>query len=181
VAHSSNIRSSSGLAVLSLGLALSACAPVPVATWVAAPAEAPNFASRLRCGSQLVTLGFTGEAMHLRTDNARFALHAVPAESGAKYEAVDDATTSLWNKGRAWMLTLHGQDYPVCRTVSSGAQAFRATGNEPGWQLDIYGPHFSFVTQDERVRVSGRTPVPQVSADVTTYSVATEAGPLTAL
>lgn len=181
MAHSSNIRSSSGLAVLSLGLALSACAPVPVATWVAAPAEAPNFASRLRCGSQLVTLGFTGEAMHLRTDNARFALHAVPAESGAKYEAVDDATTSLWNKGRAWMLTLHGQDYPVCRTVSSGAQAFRATGNEPGWQLDIYGPHFSFVTQDERVRVSGRTPVPQVSADVTTYSVATEAGPLTAL
>ncbi|MCM5571227.1 META domain-containing protein [Burkholderiaceae bacterium FT117] len=172
--------------VLPLGLALSACAVAPDAPSTRpAPAgersaRAEAFAVKLRCANRELTIGYAGEQMEMRVGGERFALRPVPAASGAKFEAQGDATTVFWSRGQRAMVTLRGEAWPECRVVAHGSQAFRASGNEPGWRLEIYGPGLRFETADGDVRVFRRAGEPVLAAGKTTWTVQAADGPLTA-
>lgn len=168
---------------------LAACSAPPVgpqtpeagATAPTGAAQPPAaFASSLQCGGHQASTGFDGDTMQLRLADERFALRQTRSGSGARYEAVDDPSTWYWNKGSRALVSVRGQDWPECRIVARGSQAWRAVGNEPGWQLDLYGPQLRFGTADGRLQASGRVPVPAVTAGTRRYAVGTDAGPLTA-
>lgn len=173
----------SRIGALGLILALSACASAPggAPTPSEAPgaSERPPFALRYLCGNSGVTVGFVGDQMEMRVASERYALRPVPAASGAKFEAYGDPATTFWSRGERAMVTLRGEALPECGVVAHGSQAFRATGNEPGWRLEIYGPQLRFETADGSVRVFRRSGEPVVSAGAMTWSLQAAGGPLT--
>jgi len=136
------------------------------------------FATRLRCGDRDVTLGYAGERMEMRADGERFALHQVPTASGVKFEADGDPTTTVWSREQRASVSLRGKALPECRVVARGSQAFRASGNEPGWLLEIEGSSVRFEAADGSVRVFSRTREPVVTAGATTWTAFTTGGPL---
>mgnify|MGYP001165993509 FL=1 len=171
--------------LLPLGLALSACAvisdapPSGRATAGEHGAREEAFAVKLRCGDRVLAVGYAGDRMELRADGERYALRPVPAASGAKFEAEGDPATTFWSRGERAMVTLRGEALPECGVAAHGSQAFRATGNEPGWRLEIYGPQLRFETADGSVRVFRRSSEPVASADAMTWSLQLAGGPLT--
>lgn len=171
----------SRIGALGLILALSACASAPGGA--PTPQEASevrqSFALRYLCGSRAVTVGFVADRMEMRVASERFALRSVPAASGAKFEAESDPATTFWSRGERAMVTLRGEALPECGVAAHGSQAFRATGNEPGWRLEIYGPQLRFETADGSVRVFRRSSEPVASADAMTWSLQLAGGPLT--
>jgi uncharacterized lipoprotein YbaY len=72
------------------------------------------FASTLRCGDQLVMVGMLGDTLNLAVGEARYPLRQVVSASGARYEAVDDPTTTFWSKGGRATLVVKGNAYPEC-------------------------------------------------------------------
>lgn len=171
----------SRIGALGLILALSACASAPGGA--PTPSEASevrqSFALRYLCGSRAVTVGFVADRMEMRVASERFALRSVPAASGAKFEAESDPATTFWSRGERAMVTLRGEALPECRVVAHGSQAFRATGNEPGWRLEAYGPQLRFETADGGVRVFRRADSPVLGAGVTKWTLQAAGGPLT--
>ncbi len=115
-----------------------------------------------------------------------YVLGRTRAASGARYEA---DTLTFWNKGGEALLALAGRSFEGCRMVALRSPwdearyrgiEFRATGNEPGWALELdegrairfrygYGEH------------QAATPVPEpiTSGTTTTYRARTEAHDLT--
>ena len=61
-----------------------------------------------------------------------FAMQQIEAASGARYVAVDDATTSFWSKGDAATLVIRGQAYPSCMQVTAKASPFRTVSRHRG-------------------------------------------------
>jgi len=132
-------------AVTTAGRATSVSDPMPidpskptadVGTLMLKPYQALAFASVFYCGDTRVEVGFTDSAMRMLARNQAFDLRQVVAASGARYEAVNDPTTSFWNKGERATLVIRGKAYPEC-FEGEPALPLRATGNEPGWRLDI--------------------------------------------
>lgn len=72
------------------------------------------FASTLRCGDQLVMVGMLGDTLNLAVGEVRYPLRQVVSASGARYEAVDDPTTTFWSKGGRATLVVKGNAYPEC-------------------------------------------------------------------
>ncbi|WP_187272297.1 META domain-containing protein [Zeimonas arvi] len=171
--------------VLPFVLALSACAAVPDAPPAGRVLAGEHgvreeaFAVKLRCDDRVLTVGYAGDRMQLRAGDELFALRPVPAASGAKFEAEADPATTFWSRGERAVVTLRGEPLPGCRVVAHGSQAFRATGNEPGWRLEIYGPQLRFETADGSVRVFRRSGEPVASAGAMTWSLQAAGGPLT--
>jgi len=168
------------MGMLALGVALSACASAPVAA--PAPSEAAEpFALQYLCGDRDVTVGFVGDMPQMRAGGGSFALRQVPAASGAKFVAAGDPTTVFWSKGDKAAVTVRGEAWPECRSVATGSQALRASGNEPGWRLEAYGPSIRFETADGGIRLSRRLGPPAVSLGTTTYTAPAASGVLTAV
>ena len=132
--------------------------------------QAEAFSSTLRCGDQLVTVGMVGDAVQLTVGETRYALRQVEAASGAKYAAVDDPTTTFWSRGDRAMLAVKGTRYPECVRADVAAPAFRASGNEPGWQIEI-GTRMVFASADGGTRVDALTPAARTAAGVQHYAV----------
>jgi heat shock protein HslJ len=65
---------------------------------------------------------------------------------------------------------------PAPAVVTGG---FRATGNEPGWRLDITGSEMSLLTNLGQDRLVAVTPPAQVTGDTTTYVARTAEGEMT--
>jgi uncharacterized lipoprotein YbaY len=93
---------------------------------------------RLRCGEQSVSVDYSRDPVRMIVGGEAFELRAVPAASGAKYEASGDPATTLWNKGASTTLVLRGKAYPECS--SAAGEVFSARGNgragcctAPGW------------------------------------------------
>ena len=82
------------------------------------PYETAAFSAPLMCGprSASVGVGRSGEReiLQLTVGNERFELYETAAASGARYEAVTDARTSVWFKGERATLTVRGETYPEC-------------------------------------------------------------------
>jgi heat shock protein HslJ/uncharacterized lipoprotein YbaY len=123
------------------------------------PYTAQAFAADLECGDRKVTVGFVGDVMRLATGDRAFDMRPVASASGAKYEAVGDPSTTLWNKGDETIIVIKGQTYPPCtKSGSDAAMSFRATGNEPGWRLDIGEAAMTLLTNDGKTRIVTPTP-----------------------
>jgi heat shock protein HslJ len=72
---------------------------------------------------------------------------------------------------------------PTVATARSPAKtdtAFRATGNEPGWRLDIGRTELTLLTNFGQTRLVAPTPAAQVSGATTKYVARTDQGDLTA-
>jgi uncharacterized lipoprotein YbaY len=117
--------------------------------------EARDYVSptRLRCGEQFVSVDYSREPVRMIVGGETFQLRAVPAASGAKYEASDDPSTTLWNKGASSMVSVRGKAYPECSPAAllQGAwmvEEIDSTGIIEGSQLTL---NFS-----AEGRVSGR-------------------------
>jgi len=156
-------------AVMSIA-ALSMLAACADDAGVKPPGQEQAFASVLRCGDQLVTVGMVGDAVQLTVGETRYALRQVEAASGAKYEAADDPATTFWSRGDRAMLVVKGTRYPECVRVDAAAPAFRAGGNEPGWEIEI-GTRMVFATADGRIRVDALTPAARTVAGAQHYVV----------
>lgn len=123
-------------------------APTPIATYssdidqintgvlLLRPHQPRLFASHMICGDQPV-LAYPDKA-HLRVkiNDRDLTLSPVVAASGAKYAAMNDETTSFWNKGYHATLTVDGEAYPEC-TVMSARLPLEAIGHEPAWSLSM--------------------------------------------
>jgi heat shock protein HslJ/membrane-bound inhibitor of C-type lysozyme len=121
----------------------------------------------LRCGDQIASAEYTDGVMRLTVGAETFDLRRVKTASGAKYEAAGDPPTSFWSKGLTGTLVVRGQTYPQCAWISDG---FRATGNEPGWQLDITGTTMTLLADYGKTRIEVPAPQPTTSAGLRKYT-----------
>ncbi|MGZ8256018.1 MAG: META domain-containing protein [Burkholderiaceae bacterium] len=138
-----------------------------VGTLVLRPYERTAFASRLECGQRTARVGTVrvgdGEVLRLVVGNERYELRRVVSASGARYEAIYDPTTQLWDKGERALLTLRGEVLPECTVTHDAPDAVTARGNEPGWQLAL-GTALRFTSDGERVE--GTAPPAQYTGSV---------------
>lgn len=143
------------------------------------PAPVVQASLPLICGDRQAALDFDGDAMWLHVGEQRWPLRAVPAASGARYQAVGDPGVVLWNKGSQALIELRGDTWPACRFGGSLPVPWRALGNEPGWALHIFGPRLRFTRDDGRLRTDGLAPEPARDAGgALSYRAATELGTL---
>ena len=103
-----------------------------------APVTPLAFASDFICGDTPVSVGVLDDEMVMRVEGRDIRLENVRAASGARYEAVNNPETSVWNKGEKIDVTLDGRDLPDCvRVPPDAATPYRARGNEPGWSVEF--------------------------------------------
>ena len=140
-----------------------------VGTVMLKPYQALAFASVFYCGDTRVEVGFTDGAMRMLARNQAFDLRQVVAASGARYEAVNDPTTSFWNKGERATLVIRGKAYPEC-FEGEPALPLRATGNEPGWRLDIAPSGMTLLADTGATRLETAPAVKSRTAGGTRYS-----------
>jgi heat shock protein HslJ/uncharacterized lipoprotein YbaY len=110
-----------------------------------APYQSLAFASTVKCGDRTASFGIGRrdgrDVPQLVVGDRRFDLREVVSASGARYEAIGDPRTTVWNKGKRATVTVGGEVWPECDVLYAGAGAAPATlqarGNEPFWSLDI--------------------------------------------
>lgn len=112
-------------------------------------------------------------------------LSQVRSGSGSRYQ---EGETVFWVKGQEALLEKEGRSYRGCRQMPALApQAdafrrgvdFRATGNEPGWHLEITaGRHILFVTDYGERQVSVPDPGEVTEGASRIYHAVTEANDL---
>lgn len=118
-------------------------------TLVLAPYQVLAFASTLVCGERRAQFGIGKrdgrDSAQLLVGERRYDLRQVPAASGARYEAIDDPRTTVWNKGERTTVTVGGEVWPECVTekaekaavATAAAAPLRLRGNEPFWLVEI--------------------------------------------
>jgi uncharacterized lipoprotein YbaY/uncharacterized membrane protein len=101
---------------------------------------------RWQCGEIVLSTRFSGEDADLRLPGARHRMTHHPSASGASYRDADG--NRFWMKGDAAMLALAGQETRNCgrtdrtspwQEARDRGVALRATGNEPGWFVEVGG------------------------------------------
>ncbi len=117
------------------------------------------FASTLVCGDRSVTVGQVGDTMRMQAGGETFDLRPVRSASGARYEAIGDPSTSLWSKGDRATVVVRGQPWPECVPRRAPKLPYRATGNEPGWRLDITAHTMTLLADNARMHIEAPTPV----------------------
>lgn len=141
---------------------------VDLGTLAMQPYRAVAFATTWQCGPQTAVFGVYGDKADLTVANSSFAMRPVVTASGSKFEALSDPTTSLWEKGNTATLVVKGREYPEC--VKAGAASpFRATGNEPGWRLDIADGSITLLTDMGQTRTVMAAPAPEVTGGTRKY------------
>ena len=134
------------------------------------PHVAMGFATRLRCGTEEVTVGFLGPMARLETADGLRDLTAVPAASGARYEAVDDPDTWLWSRGQAATVSLDGRLLPGCLPAEAVPPLpFRALGHEPAWHLDLDDTTLALTLDFGAQEVTRPAPAPQLLPEGVLY------------
>lgn len=123
----------------------------------------------LRCGNHTASVGYANDVMHLTVGAETFDMRPVRAASGAKYEAVGDPSTTFWSKGDRARLVVRGEPYPECTKMGTETKAFRATGNEPGWRLDITDTTMILLADYGQTRIVRPTPAPERTGDFRRY------------
>lgn len=93
----------------------------------------------LYCGRQPLTVELLGDWMAVTLNDDTRMLQLTRSASGARFEAVGDPDTVLWNKGELASVTWSGQELPTCAPRNALVLPFRAQGNEPFWQVRFDG------------------------------------------
>jgi membrane-bound inhibitor of C-type lysozyme len=71
-------------------------------------------ATFFRCGDQNVSIVLSRTSARLSVAGETFEMRPVESASGARYEAVADATTTFWDKSDRALLVLRGKAFPEC-------------------------------------------------------------------
>lgn len=113
--------------------------------------EAPPaaFSAELRCGQLPINVKGEGEQLTLDVHGKQLTLQQAVSASGARYVAEGETETSLWFKGDQASLVLEGTEYPQCAPVDAVIEPFRASGNEPFWNLALDGGEMTLVRLNE--------------------------------
>lgn len=127
------------------------------------------FASTLVCGDRSVTFGHVGSTTRMEAGGETFDLRPVRSASGARYEALGDPSTSFWSKGDRATVVVRGQPWPECVPERAPSLPYRATGNEPGWRLDITARTMTLAADDGRTRIEAPTPVAEAGEGFTRF------------
>jgi heat shock protein HslJ/uncharacterized lipoprotein YbaY len=136
------------------------------------PFQPLGLASRLRCGDREIEVGLTGGQARMRVDGRVIDLQPVPAASGARFEAADDAGTFLWSKGNHAWASVSGEALPQCLpAVPAPPAVLRAQGNEPGWSLRIGGERLTLLTNYGAHRLETALPEPEADNGTTRYRI----------
>lgn len=133
-------------------------------------------------GGYRFTAHITEDRAELILPERTAALSQVEAASGAKYAGED---VTFWSKGAEAQLETSGATYQRCRhsTVASVWEAarlkgvdFKATGNEPGWHLELVkGDSITLVADYGERKIVVPAPEPQEERNRTIYQAETEA------
>lgn len=79
------------------------------------------FASVLKCGDRTARFGVGRrdgqDVPQLAVGDRRYDMRAVVSASGARYEAIDDPRTTLWDKGNRAMVVVEGETWPECEVA----------------------------------------------------------------
>ncbi|MCZ2096154.1 MAG: META domain-containing protein [Anaerolineae bacterium] len=127
------------------------------------------FASTLVCGDRSVTVGHVGSTMRMEAGGESFDLRPVRSAAGARYEAVGDPSTTFWSRGDRASVVVRGRPWPECVTERTPGLPLHATGNEPGWRLDITERAMSLLADDGRTHVEAPTPVAEPGEGFTRF------------
>ncbi len=149
--------------------------PQPLPEQPKPPAERVQplaFASTLACGDRNVTVGYVGATMRMQAGGETFDLRPVRSASGARYEAVGDPSTSFWSKGDRASVVVRGQPWPACVAERAPSLPYRATGNEPGWRLDITAHTITLLVDGGRIHVEAPTPIAEPGEGFTRFRAA---------
>lgn len=113
-----------------------------------AQAPAGAFNALLVCGGDRVSVGFEPDGLRLAAEGVTERLRRVEAASGARFQGVTDAGTTLWNRGELTSVALRGRALPACATRPADGVPRRARGNEPSWSLEVGDAAVTFGTPD---------------------------------
>lgn len=101
-----------------------AAGPVDVGVLMLAHHQPLAFASLLTCGDRSARFGIGRrdgkDVPQLDVSGRRFDLKPVVAASGARYEALDEPRTSLWDKGNRATVVIEGESWPECEVAPEG-------------------------------------------------------------
>ncbi len=115
------------------------------------------------------------------------AMKQTPAASGSRYESEG---VVVWLQGEEAMLEVAGDRFSGCRRdpkasiwehAKLGGADFRATGNEPGWVIEIRERTIIDLSYDygaSRIRVEASEPVNDQQAMRTTWEASVDGQPL---
>jgi heat shock protein HslJ/uncharacterized lipoprotein YbaY len=140
------------------------------------PFDVEVTATTWQCGDEALSVDFAGTAARLLVHGETFALRRVVTASGAKYEALGDASTFVWNKGDDLTVAVRGNDYPGCRKAGQSDAVFRGAGNEPGWSIEIGPKQITLVSQYGESTTTVATPPVDVDAGALRYVARTDEG-----
>lgn len=129
-------------------------------------------ASTLRCGDRIARFGIGKrdgqDVPQLDVGDRRYDMKPVAAASGAKYEAIDDPRSTVWNKGDRATVVIAGEQWPECTMEPAATPPLRARGNEPFWSLELSDRALVFRTVDSRLE--GPAPAVRSGAGVRRYA-----------
>lgn len=126
---------------------------------------------RFTCGAQEVEMSFIDDTATVALDGETLNLVRARSGSGARYEAPDDPSTSIWLKGTSAMVSVGGETLPECAEIGATPD-FRASGFEPDWDIAITGDRIVLTTGYGAERREAVLPSPKTEADATVYVVA---------
>ncbi len=89
------------------------------------------------CGTASVSLERQASASLMRVGEQTYPMNEVPSASGARLEAVDDASTWLHEKSGEALVAIAGRQLAACRVAQPPGTPFAARGQEPGWHLVV--------------------------------------------
>jgi heat shock protein HslJ/uncharacterized membrane protein len=131
-------------------------------------------------GPVFVLVPVLGGDVALELDRDVLRLTRQPTGSGARYS---DGKVTVWNKGREASLDVGGLTYRCTESRAGSIRAdarlrgvdFRATGNEPGWALEVLQDRIVFLDQGG-ARLTVPRPAPQVDPESgeTVYAAETD-------
>ena len=131
------------------------------------------------CGESEFVTRIEGDVAWVFARSGTVRLPRVRSASGAKFQGEE---AMLWSKGEEAMVTIDGTTYKDCRNDRRRAvwedaklrgADFRATGNEPGWVLEIsQGTRISFNGDygATRLELQSNPPVEDQAARQTRYT-----------
>ncbi|GGD10516.1 HslJ [Halopseudomonas salina] len=96
-----------------------------------------SFASRFDCDGTEALFGVIDNDAIMRVHGQDYRMVETIAASGARYVAEGDDRTELWSKGKSAMVIVAGDELPECTLIDKSAEPYNASGNEPGWNLEI--------------------------------------------
>ena len=152
-----------GRSLTSLVSSLAVClllTPI-VASAQARPARSTT---QMICGADRIFVRIEKALVRVDVGGQVYEMRQVTTASGARYEVANDPTTSFWSKGRHATLTIKGKVYPECMPMLPPTRAFSASGNEPGWRLDIADGQLTLVADNGATKLTLPAPQPEAIA-----------------